>query len=295
MPKLMAIEGPSAGVGLRSRGAADRGRGQWTSPGPAPGGDAAHRSRVSRIDRSTVPRAHPARPIRVRPRRPHRDAPPRRRRPYSWGTMPTTSFLTALTERVIVADGAMGTMLQAQDPSLDDFQGYEGCNEILNVTRPDIVAARPRRVLRRRRRLRRDQHVRGQPGQPRGVRHPRADPRAGRGGRPDRPRGRRRLLDPGPPALGARLGRPGHEAAHPGPRPVRRPARRLRRAGRRAARGRRRRGPDRDRPGPAAGQGRAHRRPPGDGRVRASGGRSSPRSRSRPPARCCSARRSARR
>jgi 5-methyltetrahydrofolate--homocysteine methyltransferase len=55
--------------------------------------------------------------------------------------MATTSFLTALTERVIVADGAMGTMLQAQDPSLDDFQGYEGCNEILNVTRPDIVAA----------------------------------------------------------------------------------------------------------------------------------------------------------
>ncbi len=55
--------------------------------------------------------------------------------------MPTNSFLTALSERVIVADGAMGTMLQAQDPSLDDFQGYEGCNEILNVTRPDIVAA----------------------------------------------------------------------------------------------------------------------------------------------------------
>jgi len=55
--------------------------------------------------------------------------------------MPTNSLLTALTERVIVADGAMGTMLQAQDPSLDDFQGYEGCNEILNVTRPDIVAS----------------------------------------------------------------------------------------------------------------------------------------------------------
>ncbi|UOB15519.1 methionine synthase [Streptomyces sp. HP-A2021] len=33
----------------------------------------------------------------------------------------------------------MGTMLQAQDPTLDDFQGLEGCNEILNVTRPDIV------------------------------------------------------------------------------------------------------------------------------------------------------------
>ncbi|MDH2390859.1 homocysteine S-methyltransferase family protein, partial [Streptomyces sp. HNM0663] len=45
----------------------------------------------------------------------------------------------ALASRVVVADGAMGTMLQAQDPSLEDFQGLEGCNEILNVTRPDIV------------------------------------------------------------------------------------------------------------------------------------------------------------
>lgn len=46
---------------------------------------------------------------------------------------------TALRSRVVVADGAMGTMLQAHDPSLEDFQGHEGCNEILNVTRPDIV------------------------------------------------------------------------------------------------------------------------------------------------------------
>ncbi|WP_255978981.1 homocysteine S-methyltransferase family protein, partial [Streptomyces longispororuber] len=45
----------------------------------------------------------------------------------------------ALATRVVVADGAMGTMLQEQDPSLDDFQQLEGCNEILNVTRPDIV------------------------------------------------------------------------------------------------------------------------------------------------------------
>src|SRR5919206_746954 len=45
----------------------------------------------------------------------------------------------ALATRVVVADGAMGTMLQAQDPTLEDFQGLEGCNEILNVTRPDIV------------------------------------------------------------------------------------------------------------------------------------------------------------
>ncbi|ACY97858.1 methionine synthase [Thermomonospora curvata] len=51
------------------------------------------------------------------------------------------SLRQALRERVVVADGAMGTMLQAHNPTLDDFQGYEGCNEILNVTRPDIVRA----------------------------------------------------------------------------------------------------------------------------------------------------------
>ena len=51
------------------------------------------------------------------------------------------SLREALRSRVVVADGAMGTMLQAQDPSLEDFQGYEGCNEILNVTRPDVVGA----------------------------------------------------------------------------------------------------------------------------------------------------------
>ncbi|AYN42193.1 methionine synthase [Streptomyces dangxiongensis] len=45
----------------------------------------------------------------------------------------------ALATRVVVADGAMGTMLQAQDPTLEDFENLEGCNEILNVTRPDIV------------------------------------------------------------------------------------------------------------------------------------------------------------
>lgn len=49
------------------------------------------------------------------------------------------AFREALATRVVVADGAMGTMLQAQDPTLDDFQQLEGCNEILNVTRPDIV------------------------------------------------------------------------------------------------------------------------------------------------------------
>jgi 5-methyltetrahydrofolate--homocysteine methyltransferase len=49
------------------------------------------------------------------------------------------NFLAALRDRVLVADGAMGTMLQAANPTLDDFQGFEGCNEVLNATRPDVV------------------------------------------------------------------------------------------------------------------------------------------------------------
>jgi len=40
---------------------------------------------------------------------------------------------------VLIADCAMGTMLQSVALSLDDFAGLEGCNEILNDTRPDVV------------------------------------------------------------------------------------------------------------------------------------------------------------
>jgi 5-methyltetrahydrofolate--homocysteine methyltransferase len=49
-------------------------------------------------------------------------------------------LLDAIKSRVVVADGAMGTMIQDASPSMDDFQNYEGCNEILNVTRPDIIS-----------------------------------------------------------------------------------------------------------------------------------------------------------
>ena len=47
----------------------------------------------------------------------------------------------AAAERVVVLDGATGTGLQLLDLSLSDFDGLEGCNEILNVSRPDAVAA----------------------------------------------------------------------------------------------------------------------------------------------------------
>ena len=49
------------------------------------------------------------------------------------------ALLDEMKNRVIIADGAMGTMLQDAAPTMEDFQGLEGCNEILNVTRPDII------------------------------------------------------------------------------------------------------------------------------------------------------------
>jgi cobalamin-dependent methionine synthase I len=52
-----------------------------------------------------------------------------------------STLRAAFAGRVVVADGAIGTMLQASTATLDDFAGHEGCNEILNVTRHDIVTA----------------------------------------------------------------------------------------------------------------------------------------------------------
>src|SRR5215468_3115607 len=54
---------------------------------------------------------------------------------------------SALAERVVIADGAMGTMLQASEATAEDFGSYEGCNEVLNVTRPDIVRSVHRAYL----------------------------------------------------------------------------------------------------------------------------------------------------
>jgi 5-methyltetrahydrofolate--homocysteine methyltransferase len=47
----------------------------------------------------------------------------------------------ALGQRILVLDGAMGTMIQAADLTADDFGGaaLEGCNEHLNLTRPDVI------------------------------------------------------------------------------------------------------------------------------------------------------------
>ncbi len=48
-------------------------------------------------------------------------------------------FLQAVNERVVVYDGAMGTNIQFRNPTPDDFWGKEGCNELLVLSRPDII------------------------------------------------------------------------------------------------------------------------------------------------------------
>ena len=58
-----------------------------------------------------------------------------------------SSLRRAMSQRVIIADGAMGTMLQEANPSLEDFEGHEGCNEILNVSKPELVKSVHRRYL----------------------------------------------------------------------------------------------------------------------------------------------------
>ena len=50
-----------------------------------------------------------------------------------------SAFLQAVRERVVIYDGAMGTNIQFRGPSVDDFWGKEGCNEILVLSRPDII------------------------------------------------------------------------------------------------------------------------------------------------------------
>src|SRR5262249_16707641 len=52
-----------------------------------------------------------------------------------------SALARAFDARILVFDGAMGTMIQARDLSADDFGGaaLEGCNEHLSLTRPDVV------------------------------------------------------------------------------------------------------------------------------------------------------------
>src|SRR5690606_6384784 len=55
--------------------------------------------------------------------------------------MPNQSIEQQLQNRILIFDGAMGTMLQNANLTADDFGGeeYEGCNEYLNLVKPEVV------------------------------------------------------------------------------------------------------------------------------------------------------------
>ncbi|MBT2657065.1 methionine synthase [Bacillus sp. ISL-18] len=63
--------------------------------------------------------------------------------------MPKTPFSEQLKKRILVMDGAMGTMLQQADLTAEDFGGeqYEGCNEHLVLTAPSVISRIHREYL----------------------------------------------------------------------------------------------------------------------------------------------------
>lgn len=79
------------------------------------------------------------------PARPDGDLPSSGDAPISPGDGLTPTGISplheALARRVLVLDGAMGTMLQSLDLTPEDFGGaeFDGCNEHLNLTRPDVI------------------------------------------------------------------------------------------------------------------------------------------------------------
>ncbi|WP_417898287.1 methionine synthase [Bacillus haimaensis] len=54
---------------------------------------------------------------------------------------PLTLLEQQLKQKILIMDGAMGTMLQQANLTADDFGGeeYDGCNEYLNITAPDVI------------------------------------------------------------------------------------------------------------------------------------------------------------
>ncbi len=50
-----------------------------------------------------------------------------------------SDYLKAINERVVIYDGAMGTAVKAYNLTLDEFWGKDGYNDILVLSRPDIV------------------------------------------------------------------------------------------------------------------------------------------------------------
>ena len=156
-------------------------------------------------------------------------------------------FLDALRERVLVFDGAMGTSLQSEPLTGDDFGGARAgrMDGRPRHPRPTGRRARPSQLPRRRLRRHRDLHLSGHAPSPRGVGPGGCHHRPERVRRAARAEDRRRVRAGRPPALcgrehgadriPARIERPGDEPAR-----VRRPRARSIGAGRVAHRRRRR-------------------------------------------------------
>jgi len=53
--------------------------------------------------------------------------------------MDIEKYKRLLKEKIVIFDGAMGTNLQRFNPSLDDYQGKDGCNEVLCLSRPEWI------------------------------------------------------------------------------------------------------------------------------------------------------------
>lgn len=49
------------------------------------------------------------------------------------------NFREELEKRILVLDGATGTAIQNYELTEKDFLEKKGCNEILNITKPDII------------------------------------------------------------------------------------------------------------------------------------------------------------
>src|SRR5437763_2115051 len=65
--------------------------------------------------------------------------------------MADQGLVDAIAHGIVVFDGAMGTTLQrmqlAGELTVKDFEGRQGCNEILSLTRPDVVSGVHRSYL----------------------------------------------------------------------------------------------------------------------------------------------------
>lgn len=58
-------------------------------------------------------------------------------------------YLDAIADHVVIFDGAMGTSIQSYNLTAEDFGGeqYNGCNDYLSITRPDVIEAIHRSFL----------------------------------------------------------------------------------------------------------------------------------------------------